>query len=677
MFFSSDQLNRVNLNALSAFNIVDPFTINYDEKHYEEFTDAELLDFAGWTNENRINPKTLVFDCESYWNYFLCSFKDPITKKVVIFEHDEENNVSINIKKLQWVCENFCIVGFNSYNYDVPVIVVALNGGTAHDIKEIGNYVIYHGYHRKDIEDAICSMFKLPGCREGEPRYKLPVWNHIDLIEVAPLKASLKLYAGRLHAPRMQELNLDPEQPLKPIEKKAVRLYNINDLDNTILLTIELTPALELRTRMSIEYKQDLRSKSDAQLAESVIGSELAKLNGYWPKKGLASAGALLKYETPSWMKFQTPQLQELLKLIQETKFIVGESGGPEAPTDFKPSVIIDDTTYTIGIGGLHSTESSICHKADENTLLCDRDVASYYPAIILNLGLFPQHLGKNFLKVYRGIVNRRLEAKRSGNKIVNQSLKITINGTFGKLGNKWSILYAPDRIIQVLMNGQLSLLLLIETLHLCGIKVVSGNTDGVLIKCPKEDYARMVAAVIYWEKLTGFETEETQYKAIYQRDVNNFIAVKLDNTVKVKGAYAEKGSSGDSVLSKNPENFIVADAVIAFLTKNVPVADTISNCKDIRRFVTVRNVKGGGEKSGAYLGKSVRWYYSTAIQGEINYKSNGNKVPNSENAMPLMDLPTELPDDIDYERYIRLAKETLQDIGYYSKGKQSTGRLF
>lgn len=665
MFFAKDQLNKINLNALSAFNVIDPFSINYDEKEYNLFTDAELIAAKG---------SILVFDCECYSNYFLASFKCPVTKKIVMFEADEKyiNSYDSDIQKykLNWVCQNFCIVGFNSYSYDIPIICAALMKLNPKYIKELGNKVIYEELHRKQIERELCIL-------ANNDDWKFPIWNHIDLIEVAPLKASLKLYSGRLHSPRMQELNIDPEKELTDQEKKAVKYYNINDLDNTILLMNELKPALDLRMQMSIEYKQDLRSRSDAQIAESVIGTELAKINGYWPKKSNVSSGTILKYETPSWMKFETPELKELLKLVQDTNFFVGEGGGPEAPKDFKPCITIGDATYKIGIGGLHSTESCISYKEDENTYICDRDVASYYPAIILNLGLYPQHLGKNFLRVYRGIVNRRLEAKRKGDKIVNQSLKITINGTFGKLGNRWSILYAPDRIIQVLMTGQLSLLMLIETLTLCKIPVVSGNTDGVLIKCPKHLYERMCAAVIYWEKLTGFETEETKYKAIYQRDVNNFIAVKEDGTVKAKGAYAEKGSSGDSVLAKNPENLVISDSIIAFLTRQVPIRDGIMSCSDIRRFVTVRNVKGGAEKSGAYLGKSIRWYYSTAIQGEINYCSNGNKVPNTENAMPLMDLPAELPNDIDYERYIKIALDTLKDIGYYSKGKHETGRLF
>src|SRR5208283_102871 len=102
------------------------------------------------------------------------------------------------------------------------------------------------------------------------------------------------------------------------------------------------------------------------------------------------------------------------------------------------------------------------------------------------------------------------------------------------------------------------------------------------------------------WGKLTGFETEETRYKAIYSRDVNNYIAIKenSEDEPKVKGSYSERGSSGDTILAKNPETLICNDAAIQFLWHGKSVEETIRNCKDVRRFVTVRNVRGGAAKS-------------------------------------------------------------------------------
>lgn len=273
----------------------------------------------------------------------------------------------------------------------------------------------------------------------------------------------------------------------------------------------------------------------------------------------------------------------------------------------------------------------------------------------------------KDELEKKLAILKKELEVETTS----MNGLKLSINGSFGKLGSKYSVLYSPDLMLQVTISGQLCLLMLIETLELSGLPVVSGNTDGIIIKCPKDRYDDLNVIIADWEKLTGFETEETRYKATYNRDVNNFIIIKEDNTCKVKGCYSEKGSALNSRLSKNPEILICSDAVQAFLTVGTPIEETILNCKNFTRFVTVRNVKGGAEKDGLYLGKVVRYYFAKNISGAINYVGNGNKVPNSDGAKPCMDLPPSFPTDIDYSKYIAKANDILHEIGYHKKEQQ------
>ena len=69
---------------------------------------------------------------------------------------------------------------------------------------------------------------------------------------------------------------------------------------------------------------------------------------------------------------------------------------------------------------------------------------------------------------------------------------------------------------------------MLIERIELLGIPVVSANTDGVIVKCPKVRQTELNAVISKWETDTGFETEETRYTAIFSRDVNNYFACLL-----------------------------------------------------------------------------------------------------------------------------------------------------
>ena len=102
----------------------------------------------------------------------------------------------------------------------------------------------------------------------------------------------------------------------------------------------------------------------------------------------------------------------------------------------------------------------------------------------------------------------------------------------------------------------------------------------------------------------------------------------------------------------------------MTYLTDGVPVEDTVRQCQDIRQFVHIRQVKGGGTWQGEYLGKAVRWYYSTGDTAPILYATNGNKVARTDGCRPMMELVDTIPEDIDYAWYIAGARGMLADLG-------------
>ena len=339
-----------------------------------------------------------------------------------------------------------------------------------------------------------------------------------------------------------------------------------------------------------------------------------------------------------------------------------GKRKGEFPTTKKKFKFQIGGTKYTAGIGGLHSCEKSVRHTNDKD-ILRDYDVASYYPRIILNNELYPKHIGKEFLKIYESIVNKRLKAKEEGDKVTNESLKITINGSFGKLGSKWSCLYSPDLMLQVTVTGQLTLLMLIERLELAGISVVSANTDGIVVKMSPNLEQTAIDIVGDWEFDTDYELEGTDYISLNSRDINSYIAVKKSGC-KGKGAYSDQ-SEHYYKLRSNPTNSICLESVKEFLMNNTPIETTIKNCKDIRKFITVRTVNGGAIKDGKLIGKAIRWYYGSNELDAIYYMTSGNKVPKSDGGVPIMTLPDKFPIDVDFEWYVTEAKRILKDIGY------------
>ena len=79
---------------------------------------------------------------------------------------------------------------------------------------------------------------------------------------------------------------------------------------------------------------------------------------------------------------------------------------------------------------------------------------------------------------------------------------------------------------------------MLIEMFELAGVSIVSGNTDGIVVYTHESNRAVIDGIVKQWERFTHFEMEHTIYKAYYSRDVNNYIAIREDDTCKLKGAY-------------------------------------------------------------------------------------------------------------------------------------------
>ncbi len=669
-----------------------------------------------------------MMDTECYGNYWLYKTYDRVTRQFAKFElYDGQ---PLDRAGLYRALCSATIVTFNGWKYDLPMIACALAGFTNAQLKIVSNDIITGNLQPWDVE------------RNYGVKIPYEILDHIDLIEVLPGQASLKMYGGRMHSKRMQDLPYEHTRILTRAEMIAIDDYCGNDLIVTDGLFGKFTPEIDLRIGLTAEYGIDLRSKSDAQIAEAVFKSKLS--GKVYPPH--IPAGTPFTYQVAPFVRFNSPQLQIMLRSMTTLPFAVNQNGSTSPHYDNmyidwtdkqlridaygrwvgRPvgwncrRIIIGNTFYQMGSGGLHSCEENASHIADATYSLQDVDVRSYYPYIIWLLAMCPPQLGPMFLQLFVSWIKDRIAAKDAGNKRKANGAKTKINGTFGKLGSKYSILFAPSLMIQTTITGQLTLLMLIERLEAVdGISVVSANTDGVVIKCRRDLEPVRNAIVKLWEVDTGFETEAADYRALFSRDVNSYMAFKVPTDehprgeVKLKGAFAPPEPVGPSW--PNPANEICVDAVIAYILDGTPLERTIRSCSDIRKFVTVRAVRGGGswvgetiqvdnvaqkraaldaagwtfvkdegwyEPCGAatpltidkavkavqraaprqYLGKAVRWYYGVGQRGHIAGEE-GGRVSRSVGAKPCMDLPDVLPADINYTWYVDEAKSLLKDI--------------
>lgn len=607
-----------------------------------------IVPVAKELKKNRVKQQTmpskpqLEMDIECYVNYFLVKFRRE-NGTYTSFEKIDSQGVDLDKPAIKDILDEYEIITFNGLHYDLPML----------------NYAIHSNCTNKDLKKASDELIKSElAVYKFEDRYGLSpmMCDHVDLAPMTPVMTSLKLCGARLHCDKLQDLPYDEDSVLSKKQMVDVDEYCQNDVDVLARLKSNLTEEIELRRALSKKYGINVMSKSDPQIAEEIIKAEVFSRTGRQIKKAKELHTMKFHYQVPDFISFTNPSLNAVLDLLKHNMFVARPvTSGVKMPEQLDNLEIkIGKSIYRMGIGGLHSSEKSAFHVSNDAYDLWDWDVTSYYPAIMLQCGLYPKSIGESFLDTFKDIVDDRLAAKAAGDKVKADSLKITINGTFGKTGSPYSILYAPDMMIQVTVTGQLSLLMLIDSFDQRGFDVVSGNTDGIIVKCERGREMEMKSIVSQWENATGFNMESARYAGVYSRDINNYIAIGYDGNVKLKGCFAP------GKRQKNPEYDVCTIALIAYLKTGAPIEDTIRACRDIRKFVSVRRVNGGAVKDGKYLGKVVRWYYSKNEQGFIAYKTNGNKVPQSDGAQPMMVLPDQFPDDINYEWYINKCKDLL-----------------
>lgn len=584
------------------------------------------------------NPK--VLDIECYSNYSLFSFKCVETNRFREFELYEGK--PLEKQSINKIMLNNLTISFNGLAYDLPMIVAALRGYTNEQLKALSDKLITSG----KPSWLVCKEHGL---------YVPKQWDHIDLFNVAPGAASLKIYGGRLHSKKLQDLPIEPHELISPNQRDELRLYCRNDLETTQDLLKDLDKQIKLRIDLTERYGLDLRSKSDAQIAEAIIKDYLTEKGVYVARR--TAEVKPFKYRVPEWVLFHTETFNNVLQAVKECVFTVNDKGSVILPKELNKAIDFCGAKYKFGIGGLHSQEKKQVVVCGEDEMFGEYDLTSMYPTIIIEQQLYPKHLTRKFLDTYTKIKDERVKAKQEGNTVVDKAYKILLNGSYGKFGSKYSYLYSPELLIQTTITGQLSLLMIIERLESAGVNVVSANTDGINVVFKKTQLNQVENIIFQWELETGYNFEWTQYDSVFSRDVNSYCAIKHGGGIKGKGAYAEPN------LMKNPTNEICVQAVKEYLSDEVSIEGTVNACKDITKFISVRSVTGGAVWRENYLGKAVRFYYSK--DGDtIHYKKNGNKVPKSDGAKPLMDLCDGLPDDLNHQWYIDEAISLLNDLG-------------
>lgn len=238
--------------------------------------------------------------------------------------------------------------------------------------------------------------------------------------------------------------------------------------------------------------------------------------------------------------------------------------------------------------GGLHG---AIAQYAGEGYFV-NVDVESYYPAEMIAHELLSRNVRDP--SKFKDIRDHRIELKHEKDPR-QKALKLVINGTFGASKDKFNALYDPRQANMVCVNGQLMLIDLMHKLvRDAGAEIIQSNTDGVLIRMPDgfdggpdAFYDRVDDVAYEWEHRTGMGLEFDEFTRVYQKDVNNYVLVAADGSMKTKGAYVKQLGPLDYDLA------VVNKALAEFMVHGVPVEDTIAADDDLIDYQRVVKVSG------------------------------------------------------------------------------------
>lgn len=238
--------------------------------------------------------------------------------------------------------------------------------------------------------------------------------------------------------------------------------------------------------------------------------------------------------------------------------------------------------------GGLHG---AIAQYAGDGYFI-NVDVESYYPAEMIAHELLSRNVRDP--SKFKGIRDHRIELKHAKDPR-QKALKLVVNGTYGASKDKFNALYDPRQANMVCVNGQLMLIDLMHKLvRDVGAEIIQSNTDGVLIRMPDgfdggpdAFYDRVDDVAYEWEHRTGMGLEFDEFTRVYQKDVNNYVLVAADGSMKTKGAYVKKLGPLDYDLA------VVNKALVEFMVHGVPVEDTIAADDDLIDYQRVVKVSG------------------------------------------------------------------------------------
>lgn len=595
-----------------------------------------------------------IFDCEVFAFDWLFCFKNKKTGERTRIWND--NDALAEFMKRQPL-----LAGFNNKHYDQFILKAVLCNFSPEEVKAVNDYIIvdgHEGWEHPVLRD--CGMY----------------FTQYDLMDDCQMGLSLKAIEAHLGMDiRETTVSFDIDRPLTEAEKEEVEFYCDHDVDATDKLDDlrqgYLFNKLTLGREKGLEDTKALYM-TNAKLTAAFLGAEAKP---HYDEREYQYPPKLLRQYIPDEVFYFFDRLHD-----------------PSIPDEVvfkeKLEIMVGDCPCTIAYGGIHGAIPCYREEATETRSIRNKDVASYYPHQMTLNGYCSRNIPNP--ETYAATIERRVKAKKAGDKATANALKLVLNTTYGAMLNRYNDLYDPLMGRSVCISGQLQLLEMAEHLVLeCPtLKIIQLNTDGIMVSLDDSDVPKYQEITQEWESRTGFELEEDLIKMICQKDVNNYVELPFEGEPKIKGGVLVRGIAPASAFNINNNACVVAKAVKDYLAYNIPVEQTIMECNRLLDFQLVA-------KAGSKYGDALY-----EVNGQMEIVQKVNRVYATKdyrcgtlykihlttgNPVKIAGLPSQCVVDndnhlgievVDRDWYIRLAKRYVRDFLGLKPPKRNTRRV-
>ena len=360
--------------------------------------------------------KVLIYDIETMQELFLVGVYDPENSVYREFEVSKNINQLDKFVQFTELFSHYYWVGYNNLRFDSQVVEWILRNHEHWEQDAALDITAKIAQKAADvIHDANFDVF--PEYREDQLALK-----QIDLFKVNHYdnknrRVSLKRLEFEMDLENIEEMPIHHSKTSMTDEDiELTKSYCHNDVMATYQfyrVTTGDTDHPLYRGNNQLELRQDIQDEfgipclnySDSKIGDEMIKkfycSETNIKYADLPKKGTFRKSIPVRNCIADYVIFETKNLIAFHKRIKAMSLGLMD--------DFKETVNFYNNAYTFAKGGLHTENSPRVFEADDEHLIIDWDVSSYYPAIIINNGRYPQHLGKEFLEGYKKMFEKRL----------------------------------------------------------------------------------------------------------------------------------------------------------------------------------------------------------------------------------------------------------------------------